>query len=102
MPRDPLPRLLVQISERLGGGCTFTRAASRPWASALFEGRRHLITVTLGGLDAKARCDRFAQRLANAEWILPAYFVADITIDERRTEKGEELLELSALTIQDW
>jgi len=46
--RDPLPRLMTQLIERAGGTVLVERAASRPWASALFQGRRHIIALTLG------------------------------------------------------
>lgn len=77
-------------------------AQSRPWASALFEGRRHVVTLMVTGADAGARCDRFAQELGDLEWSLPAHFVADIVIDDRRSDGEGEHIALSALTIRDW
>ena len=99
---DPLPRLLVQLAERAGSPSAVERAASRPWASALFEGRRHVIALRLTGADAAERRARFAEGLADAEWTLHGHFVADICIDESHSATGEEWLELSALTIRDW
>lgn len=101
-PRDPLPRLLAQISARFGGHCTVLRAASRPWASALFEGRRHMIVLAIEGANAPARCDAFAHGLAQAEWTLPGHFVADIVVDDQQATESGERVELSALTIRDW
>jgi hypothetical protein len=99
---DPLPRLLAQLVERAGEPVTVERATSRPWASALFQGRRHVIVLRLSGADASDRRTRFARGLEDAEWALARQFVADITIDATRSEPGEEWIELSALTIEDW
>ncbi|AMK24502.1 MULTISPECIES: hypothetical protein [unclassified Sphingobium] len=100
--RDPLPRLLAQLLERAGGAVTVERAASRPWASALFQGRRHVIALTLTGVDAAERCAAFAEGIEEAEWSLAGHFVADISIDDRHPVPGGEWIELSALTIEDW
>ena len=99
---DPLPRLLAQLIDRAGMPSTIERAVSRPWASALFQGRRHVISLRLAGADAAERRARFAAGLEEAEWILHRHFVADICIDDSRSEGEEEWLELSALTIEDW
>ena len=99
---DPLPQLLTQILERAIMPATVTRSVSRPWASALFEGRRHMISLRLDGADAAARHARFADGLGSAEWRLRGHFVADIVIDESRSEPDAEYLELSALTIEEW
>jgi len=77
--RDPLPRLLAQLVERAGDPATVERAVSRPWASALFQGRRHIIALSLTG-----------------------HFVADISIDDSYPIAGGKWIELSALTIEDW
>lgn len=100
--RDPLPRLLAQLLDRAGTPANVERATSRPWASALFQGRRHIIRLRLCGPDAAGRRSRFAQGLEEAEWSLPRHFVADITIDDVQSTAGEEWIDLSALTIEDW
>lgn len=99
---DPLPRLLSQLVERAGSPSAIERAVSRPWASALFQGRRHLIRLRLSGADATGRLMRFAAGLEEAEWTLPRHFVADICIDAKGSDGDGEWLELSALTIEDW
>ena len=99
---DPLPRLLTQLLGRAGAPTTVERAASRPWASALFEGRRHVISLRLTGDDATARSAQFVDGLSDAQWALSGHFVADITIDADRQEAQSHLLEISALTIEDW
>ena len=100
--QDPLPRLLAQLISRAGEPASIERAMSRPWASALFQGRQHVITLRIKGPDAKERRARFAEGLEEAEWTLPRHFVADITIDGGRSASEEEWVELSALTIEDW
>jgi len=100
--RDPLPRLLAQLTDRAGGLVTVERATSRPWASALFQGRRHVVMLHLTGPDASGRRTRFATGLEEAEWTLPGHFVADITIDDQRSCPKGEWIELSALTIEEW
>ena len=99
---DPLPRLLSQLIKRAGDPATIERATSRPWASALFQGRRHVIAMKIAGVDAKERRQRFAAGLEDAEWILPKHFVADIIIDGGRSAPDYEWVEISALTIEDW
>lgn len=100
---DPLPRLLAQLIDRAGDPCLIVRATSRAWASALFQGRRHVILIQIGGSDAAARKARFADGLADAEWALPRHFVADIVIDDVScAPDGALWIELSALTIEDW
>ncbi|WIW88523.1 hypothetical protein K3M67_00610 [Sphingobium sp. V4] len=99
---DPLPRLLAQLLARAGAPAVIERATSRPWASALFEGRRHVVRLTLGGDDAAARGALFAQGLAEAEWTLPHHFVADIVIDDQGEHVDSVWIEMSALTIRDW
>lgn len=99
---DPLPRLLAQLLERAGGAATITRATSRPWASALFQGRRHIIVLQFSGLDRGERLRHFLTNLEEAEWSLPRHFVADITLDSHQELPDGECVELSALTIEDW
>lgn len=99
---DPLPRLLAQLTERAGHPVTIERATSRPWASALFQGRRHVISMRIGGGDATARALRFTQGIEEVEWPLPGHFVADISIDASRSAIDEQWIELSALTIEEW
>jgi hypothetical protein len=100
--KDPLPRLLAQLLARAGEPAVVERATSRPWASALFQGRRHVIAIRLFGPDAQARRLAFAAGLEEAEWTLRRHFVADIAIDDSRSAPAEEWIELSALTIEDW
>ena len=100
--RDPLPRLLAQLMERAGVPATVERATSRPWASALFQGRRHVIALRMTGADGAERLARFMTGIEEAEWNLGRHFVADISIDDHISTADEQWIELSALTIEDW
>lgn len=104
---DPLPRLLRQLVARAGDPCAVVRTASRPWASALFQGRRHEVTMTLIGADAAARLAAMVEGIGETEWTLQGHFVADITADTQQVTTGPDgdpvaTLELSALTIEEW
>lgn len=99
---DPLPRLLAQILLRAGADAKIERAASRPWASALFQGRRHVVMVRIGGSDTEEPAHRFTDGIEDAEWELKGHFVADMTVDDSIACPGGHLIELSALTIEDW
>ncbi|MGE4321787.1 MAG: hypothetical protein AB7E60_02005 [Sphingobium sp.] len=96
------PQLLTQILRRAGDPATILRATSRPWASALFQGRRHDIMLRLDGTDQPGRGARFADGLGEAEWTLKGHFVADITLDDMGDDEAGAWLDLSALTIEDW
>jgi len=99
---SPLPPLLAQLLDRAGQPAIVERAVSRPWASALFEGQRHMIRLRLSGDDFPERGTAFMAGLADAEWTLPGHFVADISVDDGDADMESVWLELSALTIEDW
>lgn len=104
---DPLPRFLRQLVAHAGEPCAVIRTASRPWASALFQGRRHEVTMSLIGADAAGRLATMIEGIGEAEWILQGHFVADITADAHQVATGPDgvpvaTLELSALTIEEW
>lgn len=100
---DPLAQLLPQFLAAVGDVASTLRTTSRPWASALFEGHRHMIELLVEGDDAQKRIAAFAEGLEEAEWLLSGHFVADICIDDCRDDDGSGVkLHLSALTIEDW
>ncbi|MDX3901753.1 MAG: hypothetical protein QHC40_14765 [Sphingobium sp.] len=104
---DPLPRLLRQLLARANGPCEVVRTASRPWASALFQGRRHEMILRLSGADVPARLENMVEGLADAPFALDGHFVADIIADARHIAYAADgapmaTLELSALTIEEW
>ncbi|MEC3909971.1 hypothetical protein U5A82_05630 [Sphingobium sp. CR2-8] len=99
---DPLPRLLSQLLDKAGQPAMIERAVSRPWASALFEGRRHIIRLRMSGDDFPNRGTAFMRDVEDAEWSLPGHFVADVHIDDGDANDEGVWLELSVLTIRDW
>ncbi len=99
---SPLPPLLAQLLARAGQPAIVERAVSRPWASALFQGQRHMVRLRLSGDDFPERGSAFMAGLADAEWMLPDHFVADISVDDGDADMESVWLELSALTIEDW
>lgn len=99
---DPLPRLLAQILARAGQPARAERAVSRPWASALFEGRRHVVTLLVQGDDATDRAAACIAGIEQAQWTLTGHFVADICVDESAETPDGVRITLSALTISEW
>ena len=97
-----MPRLLAQLLARTGDNARVERAASRPWASALFEGRRHVVRLAISGAEALAAKARLLDGLSEAQWVLPRHFVADICVDAEGDSAGGLWVELSALTIEEW
>ena len=61
-----------------------------------------VIHVHLSGGEPTAQRPRFIAGLSEAEWRLPKYFVADITVDEEGSDSEGQWVQLSALTIRDW
>ena len=99
---DPLPRLLAQLTALAGGMASVERAVSRPWASALFEGRRHMLTLRLDGPEGADRRARLAAAVGEADLPLPGHFVADICVDGGGDDERGAWIDLSTLTIRDW
>lgn len=60
---------------------TIAETEERPWASATFNGARHVVTVELDG-DAAA-IDRWLAALPEVQWAMRHHIVADIAMAER-------------------
>ena len=105
-PAGPHRRLLHALVDLAGGiACTdIMEASCAPWASATFQGTRHLIRLRMSDADAEARSAALAATLPEAEFHLPGHIVADMAVDGRTccAASGNWLLDLSALTIEDW
>ncbi len=99
---DPLPALLTQLLKIAGQPTEVEKASSRPWASALFEGRRHIVTLRLDGLDAGQRTASLTGDLDDRQFPLSGHFVADINLDAHGVDKPGLWITLSVLTIRDW
>jgi hypothetical protein len=60
---------------------TIADVEERPWASATFNGARHIVSVELNG-DAAA-IDRWLGALPEAQWTIRHHIVADIVVAAR-------------------
>ncbi len=104
--RDCQGRLVAALLALAGEGASLEAASLRPWCSATFVGAQHRLTLRLAGADAFARADRLANGLPEAELSLPGHVVADLVVDAIRIgdggDDGAVLIDLAALTIEDW
>ena len=75
---------------------------SRGWASALFEGGQHRLTIRLDGPGAAAAADAFLEGIAEREFALDGHILADIVPvrDSRDADGLNVSLTLDALTVQ--
>lgn len=100
LPADRVRDALIAALEPHAGPFTTLAAASRDWASGLFDGARHRIAIRLDGDDRAARADRLARLLPESELPIPRGFVADVQVTGRLD--GEMVIVgLEALTIRD-
>lgn len=104
---DPHERLIRALLDMAGEGTELLSAATRPWASATFQGSRHEATLRFSGGKADGRASAMAMHVPEAEFAIPGHIVADVSVDSReRFLDGEgqpyALLSLSALVIEDW
>ena len=104
---NPHRRLLRALLAMAGPDAAIVSASVEPWASMLFEGRRHLIDLGLSGEDPAARVTALRVTLPEAEFRLHGHIVADLSIDGERAVHDADgapfvLLRLSVLTIEDW
>jgi hypothetical protein len=74
---------------------------STDWQSLVFTGERHTIALRIVGPDADQAIHRLTCDLADAEFEIPGYVVADIAVSDppRRCADGSIEVELEALTI---
>jgi hypothetical protein len=101
-PHRPLLRALLAKVAQAGLIGTVLSSSNAPWASATFQGTRHLVTLQLHGADTAAGSDGFADTLPETLFAIPGHIVADITVDEREDRPLCVIFQLSALTIEDW
>lgn len=105
--RDPHGRLLFCLLQLSGAGARIDAASSRPWASATFNGSCHAIDLRFEGCDAHARAVATAEGLPDADFTIPGFIVADVTVDGQDLARDGEglpwaILRLSVLVIEDW
>ncbi len=101
--RDGHGRLARALLEMAGAGAALTDAGFRPWCSATFLGAQHRFTLRIPGADAAARAATLARALPEAEFAIAGHVVADVTVDRLRVDaEGARLMDVAALTIEDW
>lgn len=93
--RDPANQLLAALDSLGGGAGALLRHEERPWASITFSGARHTLTFRFAGDAAVAASERFIAGLAEHEFAIPRFLVADATITAvRHTLLPEPALEV--------
>jgi len=101
--RDCQGQLIAALEALAGPGSNIEDASMRPWCSATFVGAQHRFRLRLGGPDADACAQTFSKRLGEAEFALRGHVVVDATVDSSLVdERGDTLLALAILTIEDW
>lgn len=75
-------KLLGEVLELGGGKAELLRHADRPWASATFNGTRHMIALAFEGRDAIEAGELLIARLPDHEFDLPGQIVADAAVAE--------------------
>lgn len=104
---DPHGRLLAALLRMAGEGAWIEKAKSRPWASATFQGSRHVVEIGFAGDAAHAAAVAMAEIAPRSEFGISGHIVADVSIDGQSLKRDGEgrpiaLLRLSALVIEDW
>lgn len=100
LPADRARMALIRALRPAAGPFDVLAADSRDWASALFVGARHCLTLALDGEDARARAERLCVTLAEMELDLDGGFVADLQLMTIST-RDRPVLTIEALTIDD-
>lgn len=101
--RDCQGQLIATLLVMAPQGCELAEASLRPWSSATFIGAQHRISLRLTGVDAKAQATQLGERLEVSDFGLRSHIVADLAVDEVRTESEQSAcLILAILTIEDW
>jgi len=101
--RDGHGRLARALLAMAGADATLDDANFRPWCSATFLGAQHHFTLRIVGADAAGRAAALVRALPEAEFAIAGHIVADVTVDRLRTDaEGVRLIDVAALTIEDW
>jgi hypothetical protein len=78
--RGPAWRLRRALLHLAGPGTRLLKHSERPWASATFEGTRHVVALRFAGLAGMARAEAFIAALPEHEFTVPGHFVAKATV----------------------
>jgi len=96
-PQSPGSLIARQIEALAGNRVSVTMKRERPWASITFAGTRHSFAVDWEGTAKPDVMHNLAKALADHEFAIPGYFVADILV----TEQSDLQLLVEALSIID-
>jgi hypothetical protein len=72
--------LLSALLELAEGKAELLRHAERAWASITFSGSRHTVALAFTGAEAIAAGERFVEALAEYEFDIPRYLVAEAAV----------------------
>jgi hypothetical protein len=97
MSADPHRALIRALAAQLGPIHAMT-AKTRDWASVMFIGMRHNLTLTLD--DTPSTLATLAG-LYEADLPLRGHFVADLVVSPLGAENGLVTVEIEALTIEE-
>ncbi len=93
-------RLKEGLEQSAGdAGCRLTCMAQRDqrWASVMFDGGRHSLTVILAGIDAAGWLEQLSDRSVD----VPGFMLADLQVGAVEEKGGQLLVELEALSIRE-
>jgi hypothetical protein len=99
-PTDQARSSLLCALEPHAAPCTLLSATSRDWASALFVGARHRLTIAIQGEEALQRADRLSRELGEIDLAMRGGFVADIAV-LAQFEGDVAVLAIEVLTIEE-
>ncbi len=93
-----LERALVAGAERAGCPLAALDAEWTRWASATFNGARHVLRLAGADLPALAA---WLAALPEAEFRLRGHLVADVTVTSVSREDGQAVVGIEALTLEE-
>lgn len=93
-----LERALVAGAAHAGCPITIAAADWTRWASATFNGARHMLTLSAA---AGPALDHWLAGLGEAEFALRHHLVADLSVTRVTREGGVATIALEALTVEE-
>jgi hypothetical protein len=96
-----LLRALIDRARVQRNRILLTEASSIDWQSLTFTGERHQLCLRVTGVDSDEIANRMCSGLAEAEFSIPGWLVADVALagTPRRAPDGATEFEIEALTI---
>jgi hypothetical protein len=84
--------LIRALEER--GMCRILAAAERPWASATFVGAQHQVRIAVAAT--------YLENIEEDVFELGGHLLADLVVVDRKANGAGLIIDLEALTIEDW